>query len=68
LKGLQVEQPNNDVSYPQMLYRCPGEVQMHGGLFSARIVASKDEKLKALKEGWHETTPAALEAAKVKAA
>lgn len=59
-----MEQPNTDPNFPQMLYRCPGTEQIHGGSFSTRIVASKDELLTAMKEGWHETTPAALDASK----
>jgi hypothetical protein len=59
-----VEQPNNDPHFPQMLYRSPGSERHHGGSFSTRIVQSKAERDAALKEGWHETTPAALSAAK----
>ena len=49
--------------FPQMLYRAGGAEQIHGGRFSTLIVNDAESLEAALAGGWHETTPAALEAA-----
>lgn len=51
--------------FPQMLFRAPGPEPMHGGMFATRIVADEAEMDAALADGWHESTPAAAEAAKL---
>lgn len=38
--------------FPQMLYRCPGSEQIHGGNFATRIVSDAEELEAAKAEGW----------------
>lgn len=49
---------------PTMLYKCPGEHQIHGGNFDYCIVDADEENAveDALADGWHLTTPEAREA------
>lgn len=48
--------------FPQMLYRVGLSEQIHGGRFDTRIVGDDAELDQAKAEGWHETTPDAVEA------
>lgn len=54
--------------FPQMLLKAGGPEQFHGGSFSTLIVQGDDELAAALAAGWHESTPAAVEAAAPKPA
>lgn len=48
--------------FPQMLYRAGGNEQHHGGNFATLTVDSDEALEAALADGWHESTPAALDA------
>lgn len=48
--------------FPQMLFKAGGLEQFHGGSFSTLVVQDADALADALSAGWHETTPAAVEA------
>lgn len=48
--------------FPQMLYRVGLSEQIHGGRFDTCIVADDAELEQAKAEGWHESTPDAVEA------
>lgn len=51
--------------YPKMLYRCGGEMKVCEAFdVDTRIVASEDEELSALEEGWR-ASPKPPEKAKV---
>lgn len=52
---------NNE--FPQMLYRAPGPLPIHGGMFDTLIVNDETERADALAAGWFATTPEAGEAA-----
>ena len=47
-----------------MLYKCPGPHEIHGGNYDYTIVDAdaEGELEQAIADGWHLTTPAALEA------
>lgn len=47
-----------------MLYKCPGPHEIHGGHFDTIVVDAdvEGELEQAIADGWHLTTPAALEA------
>lgn len=49
---------------PTMIYKAPGPHEIHGGHFDYRIIDADDEGEleQAVDDGWHLTTPAALEA------
>lgn len=49
---------------PTMIYKAPGLHEIHGGRFDYRIVDADEEGEleQAVADGWHLTTPAALEA------
>lgn len=49
------------MKYPTMVYRCPGPHQRKGGTFDTRGVKSQEELEAALKDGWFETLPEAIE-------
>lgn len=48
--------------FPQMLYRAPGAEDIHGHKLASLIVHDADDLERALADGWHETTTAAVQA------
>lgn len=48
------------MKFPNMVYRCPGPHQRPGGTFAFQGVANEGELAKAVKEGWFETLPEAI--------
>lgn len=53
--------------FPRMMYKHGGPEQIHGDQFHTLVVQDDDEQDGALADGWHLTTPEALEAAKAAA-
>lgn len=50
------------VVFPSFVYRCPGNHQCNGGTYSYKPVNDYDELGEAIKSGWYETLPEAMEA------
>ena len=48
--------------FPRMLYRAPGSLAIHGGMFDALTVEDQAAQDAALFDGWALTTPEALQA------
>ena len=47
------------MSFPTMVYRCPGPHQRKGGTYDYKGVKNQTELDAALESGWHATLPAA---------
>jgi hypothetical protein len=50
--------------FPRMVYRAPGTEDIHGHKLASMIVHSHDELQDALADGWHLSTPEAIDAFK----
>jgi len=48
--------------FPRMLYQAGGPEPIHGSHFATLVVNTEDEQAAALADGWHLSTPDALEA------
>lgn len=48
--------------FPQMLFRCPGPEQFHGGTFTITAVDDMTQLEAAVEAGWHETPLSAIAA------
>lgn len=55
------------MSYPRLVYRCPGNIQRAGGTYDHKPVADDDENSAALADGWFATLPEAIEGKSVDA-
>lgn len=49
------------MSYPRLVYRCPGKIQRAGGTYDHKAVEDDDEHKSALADGWFATLPEAIE-------
>lgn len=52
--------------YPRNVFKCPGKHEFHGGTYDALLVESEEDEVAALKAGWNESIPDAIEASKGK--
>jgi len=53
--------------FPKMLYKAGGAEELHGGNFHTFIAQDEQDEAAALADGWHLTTPEAVEASKPQA-
>lgn len=50
------------MEFPKMMYRAGGDEEIHGAKLRTLVVNDQDEQDAALADGWHLTTPKAIEA------
>ena len=55
------------MSYPRLVYRCPGNIQRAGGTYEHKPVEDDCEHKAALAGGWFSTLPEAIEGKSVEA-
>lgn len=54
------------MQFPTILYKCPGDHQRPGGSYAYRAACDEDARALLIAEGWCDTLPEAIEAAKPK--